>query len=423
MRSILSVLLFFAAGVALGAERLPNIVFIMADDFGYEYIGANGSTSYQTPRIDALAAGGMRFTHCHAMPLCTPSRVQLMTGRYNFRNYVRFGELDFRERTFAHFLKVAGYATAIAGKWQLSGGLEGPHRAGFDEYCLWQIFAADKGSRYANPKIHQNGKLLTGLEKRYGPDVFAEFVQDFVSRNRDKPFFVYWPMALTHSPFQPTPDSKPTAKQNHPSNFSDMVAYTDKLVGKLADHLEKLKLRENTLIVFTGDNGTGRKIRSKLGERTIVGGKGLTTTAGTRVPLIVNRPGVVPAGKVCGDLIDFTDMLPTLLAAAGKLPPTKHQLDGRSFLPQLRGETGKPREWIFCHYEPRHGMNNKKVRFAQDRLWKLYQDGRLYNLVADELETKPIPPESMDAKAHEARGKLQAVLHHYEREKSFGNSE
>lgn len=419
MRSVIIAFLLLFAAIAVAAERPPNIVLIMADDFGYECVGANGSTSYQTPRLDALAASGIRFTQCYAMPLCTPSRVQLMTGRYNFRNYVRFGEFDFRERTFAHFLKEAGYKTAIAGKWQLAGGLDGPHKAGFDEYCLWQIFAADKGSRYAGPKIHQNGKLLTGLEKRYGPDVFFEFLQDFVTRHHDQPFLVYWPMVLTHSPFEPTPDSKPGAKPANPSNFPDMVRYMDKNVGKLVDHLEKLKLRENTLILFTGDNGTAQMIRSKLGDRVVLGGKGKTTTSGTHVPLIANWPGKIPAGKVSNDLVDFTDILPTLLDVGGKQPPKDHLLDGRSFLHQLRGETGNPREWIFCHYEPRHGQNNTKERFAQDQRWKLYQDGRLFDLRDDEDEKKPVPKESTRPGAPEARQRLQAVLDRYEREKPF----
>jgi arylsulfatase A len=403
--------LFFALHAA-AAER-PNVVLVMADDFGYEGVGCNGG-GYKTPNLDALAAGGVRFTHAYATPLCTPSRVQLMTGRYNFRNYVRFGQFDFKERTFAHVFKAAGYSTFIAGKWQLGGGLKGPNDAGFDEYCLWQIYEAEKGSRYADPKLHVNGKLLAGQEKKYGPDVFADHVEDFITRHKDKPFLVYWPMVLTHGPFEATPESKPGAKGNNPANFPDMVSYLDKNMGRLVAHLEKLKLREKTLIVFTGDNGTGKPITSKLDGKDVKGDKGNTTTLGTHVPLIASWPGTAAKGKVCADLVDFTDVLPTLAAVAGAELPKGVTLDGRSFLPQIRGEKGTPRDSIFCHYEPRHGKNDRKVRYAQDARFKLYQDGRMYDIVADVLEQKPLKGE--DA----ARKKLQAVLDRYEKEAPFG---
>jgi arylsulfatase A len=130
----------------------------MADDFGYECIGANGSTSYQTPHIDKLAATGMRFEHCYSQPLCTPTRVQLMTGQYNIRNYVRFGLLDPKQTTFAHLFKQAGYTTGIVGKWQLGGGFDGPKHFGFDEYCLWQL--TRRPPRFANPGLEINGKEI-----------------------------------------------------------------------------------------------------------------------------------------------------------------------------------------------------------------------------------------------------------------------
>ncbi|MEX2141381.1 MAG: sulfatase-like hydrolase/transferase, partial [Pirellulales bacterium] len=124
----------------------PNIVLIMADDLSYECLGVNGGRSYKTPHLDALAAGGVRFTHCYSTPLCTPSRVQLLTGKYNFRNYTQFAHMDLRETTFADLLKSAGYRTCIAGKWQLSGDAQAPQQIGFDEYCLWQA-AGRRGSR------------------------------------------------------------------------------------------------------------------------------------------------------------------------------------------------------------------------------------------------------------------------------------
>lgn len=407
--------------------RRPNVVLVMADDFGYECVRCNGGTSYRTPHLDALAAGGVRFTQAYATPLCTPSRTQIMTGRYNFRNYVRFGEFDFRERTFAHALKAAGYATCIAGKWQLGGGTRGPYDAGFDDYCLWQFDPATKGSRYAGPKVFRNGEPVTGLEGKYGPDVFCDHLCDFATKNKTRPFFLYWPEVLTHAPYEPPPDSdraKPAGKgraarkgADATGNFPDMVEYLDKTVGRLVAHLEKEGLRDNTLIAFTGDNGTGKEITSRLDGRAVRGGKGNTTTLGTHVPLIVSWPAGAKGGRVCDDLIDFTDVLPTLAAAAGAELPNDVTLDGRSFLPQVRGEAGDPRDSIFCHYEPRHGNNQRKVRYAQDRRWKLYQDGRLFDMLADLDETTPVTTETPDAAA--ARKKLQAVLDRFEREKSF----
>jgi arylsulfatase A len=171
--------------------------------------------------------------------------------------------------------------------------------------------------------------------------------------------------------------------------------------------------------VFTGDNGTGKGVKSMLDGKEVYGDKGNTTTFGTHAPLIVSWPAKAKAGRVCDDLVDFTDMLPTLADAAGARLPQGVTLDGRSFLPQVRGETGIPRASIFCHYEPRHGNNNRKVRYAQDQRWKLYQDGKLYDLVADVAEARPVTGDRVTPEAKAARSKLQGVLDHFESEKPF----
>ena len=424
--SLLSLLVVASPACATdapAAPKKPNIVLIMADDYGFECVGCNGGP-YKTPNLDKLAAGGVRFTRAYSTPLCTPSRVQIMTGRYNFRNYVRFGEFDFQERTFAHVLKSAGYATCIAGKWQLGEGMKLPHDAGFDDYCLWHFGEGVKGSRYADPKLYRNGELMKGLEKRYGEDVFCEHLSAFASANKDRPFFLYWPMTLTHAPYEPTPDSddpgkprpkgKAARRAGAGTYFPDMVEYADKVVGRLVAHLEKEGLRDNTLILFTGDNGTGRDIRHTLNGREVQGGKGLTTTFGTHAPLIASWPAAAAKGNVCADLVDFTDVLPTLAAAAGAELPKGVTIDGRSFLPQIQGEKGIPRDWVFCHYEPRHGKNNRKVRYAQDARFKLYQDGKLYDTEKDPLEQKPLKDDPLPARA-----KLQAVLDRFEKEAPF----
>ncbi len=407
------------------AERPPNVVLIMADDLGFETLSCNGGATYDTPNLDRLAAEGVRFTHCYSTPLCTPSRVQIMTGRYNFRNYDEFGYLDPKEKTFGNLMRHAGYATCIAGKWQLNGlsypekypesfrmDRKRPHAAGFDQWCLWQLTRERRdGERFANALVDYNGEEFKRLEGGYGPDAFRDFILNFITEHKDGPFFVYYPMVLTHDPFVPTPDSPEWAdpkKRMKKDNrfFKDMVEYMDKNAGKIVAHLEKEGLMENTLLIFTGDNGTKGSITSKMRDgSTITGGKGTTPDAGTHVPLIACWRGKSP-GAVCEDLIDFTDVYPTLASVVGT-DVSGEVLDGRSFLPQIRGEKGNPRDWVFCHYTPRWGSNDH-TRFVRDHVYKLYIDGRFYNVPADVLEKNALTPEDMENPA--ARERLQAVL-------------
>ncbi|MEZ5397218.1 MAG: sulfatase-like hydrolase/transferase [Bryobacterales bacterium] len=199
-----------ALAASLGFAAPPNVVLIMADDVGYECFGFSGSKQYSTPQLDRIADSGVRFRNAFSTPLCTPSRVTIMTGKSNVRNYVDFGALAPGETTFAKLFHDAGYATAIAGKWQLQGSADAagtpPAEAGFDTYCLWNT-PLTKRPRYWTPSIEQDGKLLDLPADAYGPDVFSDFLIRFMERNRERPFFVYYPMALVHDPFLPTPDS------------------------------------------------------------------------------------------------------------------------------------------------------------------------------------------------------------------------
>jgi arylsulfatase A len=392
----------------IAATGKPNIVLILADDLGYETIGANGGTSYQTPVIDRLAATGVRFEHCYAQPLCTPSRVQLMTGIYNVRNYLAFGRLDRGETTFAHLLKKQGYATCVAGKWQLGSEPDSPQHFGFDESCLWQhtrqrTNADNLDTRYSNPQLEINGKAVDYTKGEFGPDVNNDFICDFIEKNKDRPFFAYYPMLLTHCPFVPTPNSpdydakskgSPSYKGD-PKYFGEMVAYMDKEVGRIIARLESLGLRENTLVIFTGDNGTDVPIVSMMNGRAVAGGKGKTTDAGTRVPLTASWPGVVKQGVVCRDLVDFTDFLPTLCEAAGAAVPEALKIDGRSFLPQLRGEPGRPREWVYSWYNS-NGGPKARTEWTRNQRYKLYANGTFFDIGRDVLEQQPITNPSRD---------------------------
>ncbi len=396
---------------AWGQTPPPNIVLIMADDLGYECIGANGGASYTTPHLDRLAAGGLRFTQCHSQPLCTPSRVQIMTGQYNVRNYTHFGHIDPSQRTFAHDLRDRGYATAISGKWQLGGDRQAIGRFGFDEYCLWWL--EKKSWRYGSVgELIRNGDVLPGSRGEYGPDVVNRFVLDFIERHRTGPFFVYYPMMLPHAPFVPTPLSQGGAepREQDPQYFADMVSYMDLLVGRVVEKLEALGLREKTLLIFTGDNGTNSDVRSALVDGTVVqGGKGRTTGAGTRVPLIVSWPGTVPAGLVSERLVDFSDFVPTLQAAAGYVPSRDRVLDGVDLMPVFKGERPTTRQWSYCWYA-KEGEEDKISVFARDARFKLYADGRFIDLPRDSLEMRPLPVSSMEAGAMESRRRLQAVI-------------
>jgi len=395
----------------------PNVILIMADDFGYECVTANGGQSYQTPNLDRLAAAGVRFEHCHVQPLCTPTRVQLMTGRYNARNYLQFGTLMRSETTFAQLVKQAGYATGICGKWQLGREEDSPQHFGFDEACLWQH--TRRPPRYANCGLEYDGVEKDFNDGQYGPELVNDFALDFITRHKDRPFFLYYPMILTHDPFQPTPDSpdwdpKAIGEQvnRDVKHFADMTAWTDKMIGRVNAKLGELGIRDKTLLMFLGDNGTHGSVTSRFQGSDYRGGKGRTTRRGTHVPLIVSWPAAIQAGRVCGDLISSADFLPTICEAAGASVPAG--IDGVSFLPQLRGERGTPRQWLYCWYSPRQRADLTVREFAADHQYKLYRDGRFFDLTADADEATPQEVARLEGEAAAAAKKLQTVLDQFQ---------
>lgn len=403
----------------LPAAEQPNVILIMADDFGYECITANGGQSYQTPNIDRLAATGVRFENCHVQPLCTPTRVQLMTGRYNVHNYINFGTLLRSEVTFGQLLKQAGYATGICGKWQLGQEPDAPQHFGFDEAMLWQH--TRRPPRYANPGLEHNADPLDYTHGEYGPTLVNDFALQFIEQHRQHPFFLYYPMILTHSPFQPTPDSPdwdPTIsserEQQANRHFAEMTAYADKMVGRLVEKLDELNIRQNTLLIFLGDNGTLGSITSRFHGADYKGGKGKTTANGTHVPLIVNWPaGIAQPGRVCTDLISSTDFLPTICGAAGAEVPKN--VDGVSFLPQLLGQPGQSRQWLYTWYSPRQQLNLSVKEYAFDHGYKLYREGAFYDLRQDPQEQHDLSSAALNAEAAAAKSKLQQVLDRFER--------
>lgn len=385
----------------------PNIILMMADDMGYECLSSNGSLSYYTPMLDKLGVDGMRFTQCYSQPLCTPSRVKIMTGRYNSNNYIDFGYLDKEAKTFGNVMQEAGYLTMIAGKWQLNGvqtneegytDMNRPHQFGFDEYCLWWL--TSKGSRYADPKIVVNGKKIPATIDDYGPDIVSDYVIDFIERNQDKPFFVYYPMLLVHAPFQPTPDSPEwtsleTRTQRDNKYFKDMVEYSDKVVGKISDKLNQLGLSENTILIFTGDNGTLSGLETMTKDGIYPGGKGRLQDNGTNVPLVISWPGGMKKKGTSHELIEFSDFLPTFVdAGKAQLP---QNIDGQSFFNLLSGQQYKPRETVFVHYYPNpQNVSTRSGCFVRTTNYKLYSDGRFFDMKADKWEKNKLNTGSLN---------------------------
>ena len=415
--------------LAQAAPDRPNIVLILVDDLGYEALGSYGGVSYGTPQLDRLAASGVRITHAYATPLCAPSRLQLMTGRYTHRNYTEWGVLPKSEVTFANLLRDAGYATFVAGKWQLWGHTllwdpEGPccpqqgqtpAEAGFDEYLLW--FLGTKGSRYADPVLAGTGRAAQTFEGAYGPDLLADFVVDAIesqaAERPEQPFFVYYSMVLVHAPFVPTPGSRGWEGDRHaadPENFADMVAHVDGIVGRILDTLEEQGIRDETLVLLTGDNGTPRGIVSELADGTRVPGeKSLSTDGGTRVPLLASWPGTIDAGRVSDALIDFTDFMPSLAEVAGGAVPDDREMDGRSFVPILTGTEESVREWVFMDFRPRF-PGVPEATWIRDTRFKLYQDGRFFDIGSDVAEGTPLAEETLAGEALQAHADLQGAM-------------
>ncbi|MEP3479438.1 MAG: sulfatase-like hydrolase/transferase [Fuerstiella sp.] len=434
MQRLLAVILLCLSS-ASAAER-PNILLIMADDLGIEGLGCYGGTSYRTPNLDRMASEGMKFTHAFAQPLCTPTRVQLMTGRYNHRNWKAFGILDPKETTMAAHLQASGYATAIFGKWQLQSydppdfpnsdqrrdkGMQ-LKDAGFDEYAVFHgRRTEDKGSRYANPKLlsrsaNEPEETKTYLGS-YGEDIWVNHIIDFMDRHKDQPAFCYYPMALPHKPFEPTPRSSDWNPDNVPAQdvkyIVDMVEYIDTVLGRLMKSLGNRGLLENTLVLFYSDNGFHQSVSSSLSDgRTVAGGKALPLQTGIHVPLIAYWKDRIQPGITNG-IVDASDFVPTLLEVGQAEPIDDRPLDGHSFLNTLLGKPGHQRDAAFFWYDPRPGWDKERFDrsvFAVDHDHKRFRDGRLFRLSDRPLEETLILSSEMTTADHDASRRLENLI-------------
>lgn len=402
---IFIILLLYAStlNTLFAQTQKPNIILILADDVGYKSLTCNGGNLYSTPNIDMLAQQGMRFTQCFSSPSCSPSRYMLLTGKYNFRNYTEWGIMPSTEKTVGNMMKDAGYKTGFFGKAQLGNNYF--KEWGFDSYCVHGVFGGD-GLPYKNPQLFTHDNFLPDslTKNKYGPDIVSDSVIGFITNNRTKPFFIYYPLELVHAPWCPTPDDAafkawhPLHDKSDTSFYPSMMSYMDKKIGELVQAVKDLGIEKNTLIMFAGDNGTsGRVSDYDSGGDDVEGGKSSTTSAGIHVPLIAYWPGTINFGTLNSNLVDFTDFFPTVAGIANISLPTDYGVfDGVSFAPAITGKNGIPRNWVFNYYDPRPFISIP-ARWAQTNTYKLYDTSAInssrlfYKIVIDSLEQHPIP--------------------------------
>jgi arylsulfatase A-like enzyme len=382
----LAALMIIVGGVLLqvtahGADRLPNIVYIVSDDQGYRDLGCFGGEGIQTPRLDRLAKEGVKLTSFYVTwPACTPSRGSILTGRYPQRNglydmirndMVNYGHkfteaeyavspemtlgLDLREVTIADVLKKAGYATGMVGKWD-SGRAKRflPTSRGFDFFYGFANTGIDYWTheRYGIPSMFRGNERVK--EEGYATDLFRREAVAFVKHHRDRPFFLYLAFNAPHAAsnlekdsYQVPADVLKRYPQHDPklnrTKYMAMVTRMDDAIGELLDTLRELKLEDNTLVIFHSDNGGG----GPADNGPLRGKKASMWEGGLRVPAIVRWPGRLPAGRICDEFLTTLEIFPTLVAAADAQPPENVTLDGFDMTAVLRGEKHSPRDEMF----------------------------------------------------------------------------
>lgn len=408
------------------AATRPNIVLFLIDDLGWRDLSCQDSTFYQTPHIDRLASEGARFTNAYAAcAVCSPTRAAILTGKYparllltdwlpsgrwNPKAKLREGRfvraLPVEEFTLAEALREAGYRTASIGKWHLGGGpFSLPQHHGFDVNVAGNAHGAPGNYFFpyqGNWKIPTTGLrakwnvLPDGEAGEYLTDRLTDEAVEFIQASRDQPFFLYFPHYGVHTPLQAKPEviaryeQVPDDRRQGKPVYAAMVESIDHSVGRIVATLEELSLLENTIVIFTSDNGGFYKATSNSPLRA---NKGAYYEGGIRVPLIIKWPGVTKPGHVVDDPVTSSDLYPTCLAAAGlPLRPNQHR-DGVNLQPVLSGENSLGREAIFWHF-PHYNSHPSSVPSSVIRKgpWKLIESFdpagiELYNLDEDLSET------------------------------------
>ncbi len=375
----------------------------MADDLGIDGVSAYGADFFKTPVIDKLAKEGIRYTNAYTVPLCGPSRALILSGRYGFRtgavNQDMTGEIKPSAENFMpSILKKAGYTSSMIGKW---GQLPlGPAEFGFDDYLRFFGSGSFFNEEGKKDKYVVNGKEAVLKDGEYMPDLMHDHMVNFLTQHKKDPFYLYYSLSHVHGEIVATPDTKPGTTA-YKELYADNISYMDKLVGKLLHTLDSLKLRENTLIVFFGDNGTAGEAAQigRVQGQKLSGKKGTMQECGSLVPMIVNWPSMIKKPGVSNSLIDAADFIPTFAELAGAPLPTNNVLDGVSFAYQLKGGKGTAREWIFT------GLG--KDWYVRSANWKLMRSGDLYDMRKAPFEEKLVV---LDDKTTAEKQKLQAVL-------------
>jgi arylsulfatase A len=294
----------------------------------------------------------------------------------------------------------------------LKDDLQQPHRMGFDEYCL---YGWHEGPWYYRPHIWHNGRLRTDIRDRYGPDVICECLLEFIERNKSARFFALYSMSLCHAETNDLDIPAPVGPLGRYDSYAEMVGKMDERVGRVVSTLDRLALRENTLVLFTTDNGTAthnlidaegdqyiyEPVVSRMGTREISGGKATLTDWGTRVPLIANWPGTIKPRQVTDNLVSVTDILPTLANVAAATLPDRVPIDGQS-IPGLVRSFSTARKWVFAEHEGRCFLRNHQ--------WKLYNDGLFYDMNADPDEKHSLGTDALSPAASTAHHELQQTL-------------
>lgn len=418
--------------------KKPNILFILLDDLGKEWISCYGAQDIETPNIDALAAGGLKFNNAYSMPQCTPSRAMLLTGSYPWRNgFVNHwdvprwgvGYFDWKQKentTFATLMKGLGYRTCAAGKWQINDFRLEPRamaKHGFDDWAMWTGYETGNppsAKRYQDPYINtpDGSKTYAG---EFGPKLYADKLIEFMTAHRDEPMCLYHPLTLPHTPLVATPD-EPEASSRLDKHKA-MVRYADKMIGRVVGALDDLGIRENTIVIATTDNGSTGNIFGTINGTRVEGAKSEKSEAGVCAPFIVNCPGTVPAGATTDALTDFSDMLATFVELAGGAVPDDLTIDGVSIADVITGKADESkRDWIMALGHGPAVLDERGVRGEHDFASRVIRDGRhkvwvstdkqitkLYDLTADPWETTNLI-DSDDADHRAALGKFRAVV-------------
>ncbi len=405
----------------------PNIILFIADDLGYEIPTFTGGQSYNTPNLDFMAAKGIQFTECYSHPDGYPSRLALYTGKYNFRNYTKWGQLPTSEKTIGNMLHDAGYTTCFVGKWQCDGGDARIRSAGFDKYQVFMPFAysvSDYQYQYKDPRLYQNGAYLPDsmTAGKYSEDMYVRYVNSFIDNNATKPFFIIYASNLPRNPWCPTPDDPDYATFN-PDNLTgkgdikynpSMIAYLDKVIGKVIKKVDDKGLKNNTVIMFVGDNGTNRQVVSLFNGEPFKGGKNYTSKKGTQTPFVAYWPGTIAAGRKSNALIDYTDVLPTLADIAGIPKPTDYgTLDGVSFYDNMKGIRDENRSWVFCHWDNNPNDEKPPIRYVNNKNYKLYDTLNykyFYNIKTDINEKNPLPDSVLTSEEIAIKEKFVQIL-------------